>query len=131
MRASPSEIAEVVKVKEGDDITLFQRIASSLTDEVEEAGMGDEERLKHIEIFLTGHFYSLKEPLAASLSMGRLSMTSQGMTGMFLESTFYGQAALVLDTTKTLHRLNTGKPPKTASILWLGTDTSTDSCSDS
>lgn len=61
-----------------------------------------EERLKQIETYLSAHFASLRDPRFQSETVDGVSYTSQGQTGKGLESTFYGQTAMLLDSSGKL-----------------------------
>ena len=61
--------------------------------------------LTEIHKYLAAHFASLRDQRIQSERVADVSMTYQGKTGMYLESTYYGQMALTLDTSGTLANL--------------------------
>ena len=74
--------------------------------------------LVDIELLLSAHFCSLNDPRMKSENVaGEWSFTVQGETGMFLDATFYGQQAKLLDSTGTLDKIASN--PKKASITVL------------
>ncbi len=88
-----------------DDIDLFIDTAEDLANE-ELANKGlSERRFLKIIIYLSAHFLTLKERQVAMEKLGDASNTYQGATGMYLDSSLYGQTALVLDTSGTLKTL--------------------------
>jgi hypothetical protein len=77
------------------------------------------------ERWLAAHGYAHADQLYSQKQTGRASSTFQGKTGMHLQSTQYGQMAMMLDVTGTLVRLNNdaakgGK--SSAGLIWLGSD---------
>jgi hypothetical protein len=66
-------------------------------------------QLKEIERWMTAHLIaSTREQQAKSESAGGASITYQGVTGTGLNSTFYGQQAVVLDSSGTLLCISSG-----------------------
>ena len=79
--------------------------------------------LERIEAFLSAHFYAHADQLFQSKATGGASGAFQGQTAMWLNSTQYGQTAMVLDVTGNLASqvkamADGGKPQ--ASMEWLG-----------
>lgn len=100
---------------------------ASLVAYVDSQDTGDilsEETLELIERWLSAHAYAHGDQLYAQKHTGRASSTFQGKTGMYLESTQYGQMAMMLDVTGTLAQLNADakKGKVRASLIWLGSD---------
>jgi hypothetical protein len=74
--------------------------------------------LTDIELMLSCHFCALNDPRMKSENVaGEWSFTVQGMTGLSLDATFYGQNAKLLDPTGKLDEL--GANLKQASISAL------------
>jgi hypothetical protein len=75
-----------------------------------------------IERWLSAHFYCVSDSKLASARTGEAAGAFQGKTGMYLESTTYGQAAMSLDPSGCLRaidvKLSQGR--KVASVNWLG-----------
>src|SRR5262245_49483878 len=83
-------------------LTPFLRRAAAITDRVATCastkGMQlTPEELELIECSLAAHFYTRADRITQSEGAGGASSTYQGQTGMYLESTHYGQDALNLD----------------------------------
>lgn len=84
-------------------------------------------KLERIEAFLAAHLYLHADQSASSKTTGDASATFQGKTGMGIKSTQYGQAALSLDTSGCLARIDklaTGEVVR-PSITWIGKPKST------
>ena len=72
--------------------------------------------LTQIETYLAAHLITVtRERKAAQAGRGEDRVTFEGQTGMRLDSTLYGQTAMVLDTTGKLSTLN--KPTRTAVVF--------------
>lgn len=70
-----------------------------------------------IERWLAAHMYCLSDQTYAREKTGDAEGLAHGQTGMFLESTRYGQNALMLDPSGCLRELSNGK---TVTFAWLG-----------
>lgn len=70
-----------------------------------------------IERWLAAHFYMASDKGYQSRSTQGASATFQGQTGMRLESTDYGQAAMNVDPSGCLENMN---KRQVASAVWLG-----------
>lgn len=70
-----------------------------------------------IERWLAAHMYCLSDQTYAREKTGDAEGVAHGQTGMFLESTRYGQNALTLDPSGCLRELSSGKR---VSFDWLG-----------
>lgn len=108
------------------DLDPFISTATALADWVEgEDADGDltVTLLERIEAFLAAHFYAHANQLLQSKSTGGASGAFQGQTAMWLNSTQYGQTAMVLDVTGRLagqvKAMADGARPK-AGVTWLG-----------
>lgn len=82
------------------------------------SGLGAD-TLRHIEIFLTCHIYSLSSSSGSGIKRetydGATFEYSQGEMGKWLDSTKWGQMAKMLDTSKTLDSV--GKTPVVIYVL--------------
>ena len=65
----------------------------------------EDDELVKIELYLSCHFCALKEPRTAAEKVDVISTTVQGKTGMNLDSTFYGQTAMMVDRFGLLKKL--------------------------
>ena len=73
--------------------------------------------LQEVECWLAAHFYGHADQLYQEKKTADASAVFQGQTGKGLESTQYGQTAMLLDTTGSLRTINEGKRP---GFAWLG-----------
>jgi hypothetical protein len=73
--------------------------------------------LAEIETWLAAHFYVQSDQTYASKSTGGASASFHGQTGMYLESSRYGQTAVSLDYSGCLSALGNRR---TAAGYWLG-----------
>lgn len=107
IRVTEDDVAKIIDW-EADDITHFIATASLMVDEVlVDSGFTDA-RLKQIELYLTAHMITVTERQLASEGVGEVS-ESYGALGMGLNSSTYGQTALMLDTTGLLKGASEGK----------------------
>lgn len=108
-------------------LSPFIAAAGALTDKVssnDSDGILDATDLELIERWLSAHFYAAgPDMLPQSKGTGRANASFQGQTGMFLKSTYYGQMAMLLDTTGYLGVLqqDAERGRGVASASWLGT----------
>lgn len=75
--------------------------------------------LEMIERWLACHFYGQSDKPLGSKSTGGASGSYHGQTGMHLESTMYGQTAVVLDPSGCLADISQGQAAS-AQGFWLG-----------
>lgn len=104
------------------NLTAFIDSASSLVDRVaalDSDSILGSSNLELIERWLAAHFYAHADQLMQTKSTGRAGATFQGKTAMMLNSTQYGQTAMVMDFTGELRKMNAGNV--TVGINWLGT----------
>lgn len=124
-RITTSDLQEVITIESGFDPTPFITAASSLTDWVaSKTSLLSSAQLVSIETFLAAHFYSCYDRRIAAERAGDASATYDGKSDMYLESTQYGQAAMVIDISGCLGKHNAelkeGKKHN-AQMAWLGT----------
>lgn len=107
------------------DLTPFIATANALTDQVDACDTDnvlDATELELIERYLAAHFYAHSDQIAKSRTTGDASISFQGTTGKGLDSTQYGQSAMLLDETGCLSKKNqqmiNGK--KKATVTWMG-----------
>jgi hypothetical protein len=97
--------AAVRKLIETDltDISPFMEAAATIVDDIASANSVSESRLELIERWLSAHYIEIRDPRAGSESAGGVSQSfAMGSRAMYFESTFYGQQAMLFDTTGTL-----------------------------
>ncbi len=124
-RVTPTDVTELLPaVDSGVSLAPFISIATILVDKVAAADTeGDlgAAQLAKIEALIAAHAYvSLRDKQYTSKRTGDASATFQGQYGKKLESTDFGQLAMMLDTTGFLEDLNAGSI--TVGMDWLGTD---------
>lgn len=130
-RAGADDVKGIITVathdEQGNAINLaaFLRAANLLTNKVAENDSGSllsSNDLKEIETYLAAHLYTFRDQQYASTKSDDASDTYQGQTGMYFESSFYGQMAKTLDVTGYLANLEdkAKKGRKTVNITWLG-----------
>jgi len=86
-------------------------------------GMSDAD-LELVERWLSAHFYTHSDMIAASKSTGGSASGSfQGQTGMYFDSTLYGQTAKMLDATGLLANIQkeSQEGKQRVSLKWAGT----------
>ena len=127
MNTSAIEVAKIIDVADGVDLTPFMEASNELV--VEKCSDADYTvaRLVKIETWLAAHFYACSLNLQpTSERAGSVASNYQGRTDLGFDLTHYGQMAMRLDTAGGLASLNqeilSGKR-KVAGITWLGTET--------
>lgn len=125
VRATQETMAAVIELDTTITVTPFIAIANKLVDECCLDADYTDEKLQEIETWLAVHFYCVRDPRTTSEGAGGVSASYQGVTGMYLEASTYGQAAMLLDTDGGLAALNQqarkGRSP-VIGATWLGTD---------
>jgi len=117
-RAQDSDVQKVVdNIDTSVSLTEFIGIANRLVTAVCGDSGYSAATLKDIETYIAAHLYAVKDRPASQEKVGEASVTYMGQSGMFLDSTQYGQTAKLLDYKGCLTEL--GK--KTPSLKWLGT----------
>ena len=111
------------------DLTPYIDTASLFVDEVEECAINkgrplSAAKLEMIERWLAAHFYGQSDKPLTQKSTQDASATFAGQTGMYLESTLYGQTASRLDPSGCLQAI-AGNERKVASLFWAGKPPST------
>lgn len=71
----------------------------------------EEEELDEIELYLAAHLCALKEPRASQEKFDILSVSYQGKTGLYLDSTHYGQTVQMLDRSGRLNKIGETSGP--------------------
>tara|TARA_R110002020_G_scaffold376130_3_gene587298 strand:+ start:22696 stop:23130 length:435 start_codon:yes stop_codon:yes gene_type:complete len=106
-------------------LTDFITEANLLTDWVDTCDTDNDVSdalLTLIETNLAAHFYKIAEQGAAEEKTADASVTFRGESGMYLESTLFGQKAITLDVSGCLAKRNSmsKKGKQTISLDWLG-----------
>ncbi len=90
------------------DTNAFIETATLIVDDQLSSRGFSVSRLKQIELYLAAHFTTLRERQLVSEKFGNAAETYQGKTGMNLQSSNYGQTAIVLDISGSLYRMGQG-----------------------
>ena len=98
------------------DLSVFIQTATVQVDEIAALGTLSAAVLKEIERWLAAHYAAMRVRQDVKVTMGDASHTYAGKTGMGLQSTRYGQQAVLLDTSGTL--ANAGR--RQASMTYMG-----------
>lgn len=78
--------------------------------------------LDQIELYLAAHLYSVRDRQLSHKKTADASGTFDGKTEMYLESSLYGQTAILLDTSGFLKRRNDGKSNNKLGVITPGKD---------
>ncbi len=118
-------VGGIIDITPGVDITPFMDTANSIVNQwcLDSRFGYSNDQLELIERWLSAHFYAVYDPRSQSERAGDVGVTYQGKTGMILESTSFGQQAMMVDYMGALaafqRRLRDGVPPKPG-ITYLG-----------
>lgn len=124
-RASEEDVRNLIDSDSTIKVSIFIRTASILVDKIDSNDSDGElsaNDLMLIETWLAAHFYAIRDQQYSSKKTGDASGVFQGQTGMALDSTFWGQQAMTLDTTGYLSRVNQNsqKGKQIVGVNWLG-----------
>jgi len=121
MRTTSGAVEGIIEVDVTISLEPFMLVANELVTEVcSDAGYSDE-RLELIERWLAAHFYTNRDPRPVNERAGPVSVTYQSAVALNLNTSHYGQTAMMLDTAGGLAALSKQKPKRIASVTWLGT----------
>ena len=131
IRATQADVQAIIDWQDGTNgpiipLSPFIRQANVLTNWLkgeDSKNELDEDTLTQIEVQLAAHFYSVqRDPQYQAKSTDGASGSFTGQTGMFLESTYYGQTAKLLDVTGKLAKrdLEAKQGKFKASTTWIG-----------
>lgn len=120
-RTTAELVGGIIKVDASISVTPFIDTANDLVTELCAPLGYSATRLELIERWLAAHFYAVRDRLARHEYAGGVGAGDYGgEVGMYLESTTYGQQALMLDTKGGLSA-EKGKASR-PSVTWLGTE---------
>lgn len=88
------------------DLDPFILVANELVTEICEPSGYTATRLEAIERWLAAHFYAVRDMRRSTETAGSVSESYQYKLGLHLNSTMYGQQAMMLDTAGGLASLN-------------------------
>lgn len=128
-RTTPLLVQGIIKTKVGMDLTPFIAAANSLTTNIcgqacpayPDTGIGSTMEL--IERWLSAHSYTIFDNPLSRASVGQVAAGYQYKVDMCLDSSMYGQMALLLDTQGLLAAYsNTAKTKRRIylKMKWLG-----------
>jgi len=124
-RVAEEDVQAILETDQDPDrrISLepFIKGANVLTNRVsagDEDGCMTADALFEVERYLAAHLYAARDQLYTSRSTGGASGSFQGQFGMRLDSTDYGQRAMLFDCTGVLQSINQGKSK--ATLAWVG-----------
>lgn len=132
-RTNATNVATVIDVAAGDDLTVFINTASEIVDAqiADDAHVTDATVLELIERWLAAHTYAVYNQQGSQERAGKVSITYQGKTGMHLENSKWGQMAMAVDPSGKLAAWNDSLKKgnkRTVGVTYLGsTTTSQDS----
>ena len=127
VRTTAEEIGKIIDLDETiSDLDPFINAANELVNEYcAVISTYTETRLTLIETWLAAHFYAIRDPRAASESVG-VGASYQYKVDLNLSVTTYGQQAMLLDTAGGLaalsKRSSEGQKKASFSIAWMGTE---------
>ncbi len=126
-RTTPTLVAGIIKIKKGMDVTPFIAAANSLTTNIcGAAGYSDGyegSTMELIERWLAAHSYTIFDNPLSMARAGSVGAGYQYKVDLCLDSSMYGQMALLLDTKGLLAATsNTAKIIRKIqiSMTWLG-----------
>lgn len=120
MRTTSENVGDIIELDASIDPTPFMLVANELVTELCLASGYTETRLELIERWLAAHFYTNRDPRSTDEKAGPVSVTYQSAVDLNLNSSHYGQTAMMLDTAGNLKTLNNKKAKRVLSVSWLG-----------
>lgn len=111
-------VQAVIQVDPKIELDPFIAAASSLVDIVAANASFSDDLLQQIETWLSAHIYTIRDPRTTSERAGPVSASYQSAVALGLNTSHYGQMAMILDTSGTLRGLSLGR--KKAQVTWLG-----------
>lgn len=125
------KVKAIIETDDEIDLTPFIETAHSLVEKVCK-GSGpfaySEDDLDNIETWLAAHFYTIRDNRVTAEKAGSVGANYSVTTALNLQSSMYGQSAMMLDLNGGLAQVNKkandGKAPlagqKGSAISWLG-----------
>ena len=104
-KVDTNKLKSIIEYADGMDVAPFVSTAELLVnEELADKGLSDD-RLDEIAHYLAAHCVSLRERQSTDVYRGSARDTYAGVFGMKLNSSQYGQMALLLDTSGTLESI--------------------------
>ena len=122
-RTTAELVGSLLAVTASMDLEPFIATAHNLVDQVEECDSSlSATTLELIERWLAAHFYAVANPQHVnSKSIGGASKSfALGQLGERVHSTYYGQQAILLDTSGCLEKITSER----ATVTWMGDESS-------
>ena len=129
MSITADDVKEVVEVDDSISLIPFIAAANELVTELCSDSEYTSTRIDMICVWLSAHFYLIRDQAVASERAGDVGVNYQYQIGLNLQQTKQGQMAMTLDTAGNLaalsKRIEEGKS-SSIHIGWLGTDYDTE-----
>lgn len=111
-RASEAMVKEIIDTDlTAEQITPFLRTANTMVTDLLSSEGYSSSTLKNIECWLAAHFVAMRDPQVTKEKIGDVNAEYEGKTAMGLNSTRYGQQAMVLEHHGVLAQVASGKRP--------------------
>lgn len=111
-RATEAEVKKIIDTTlTEEEITPFLTASSILIDDVLSGAQYSDDLMKQIEIWLAAHFVAVRDPRISREKFGDLDVQFHGKTDLGLNSTPYGQQAMILDYKGRLAEIGNNKGP--------------------
>lgn len=123
-RTTQENVELIIEVDSGDDLTPFIAVANDMVTTLCTNSDYGTDKLELIERWLSAHFYTNYKPRAKMEKAGSVSETKQDKVDLGLNSSFYGQTAMQLDTAGNLAAHNRSTQAGNATepaFIFLGT----------
>ncbi len=121
-RTTSVDVAAIIEVDVSINLDPFILVANELVTEVCGGAGYTDARLELIERWLAAHFYTNRDPRPVSENAGPVGTTYQSAVDLNLNTSHYGQTAMLLDTAGGLATLNQRKVKRVLQVHWLGTE---------
>jgi hypothetical protein len=121
-RVTAAEVGAIIEVDDAISLTPFINTANLLVTRICSDSDYTAATLKEIELWLSAHFYTIRDPRAEGEGAGPVNARYQGKTAMAFDASTYGQQAMLIDTAGNLLALQKRKGGGSASVVWAGTD---------
>lgn len=126
IRTTSIAVAGIIEVDVSIPLDPFIETGSALVDSFAAQSKLDAARLELIERWLSAHFYAMRDPRTSDERAGPVAARYQSAVALRLNTSHYGQMAMVLDTSGLLSLLSKSRRP--ASVTWLGTPPENQTC---
>ena len=119
-RTTQPAVAAIIELDATINVAPFIEAAAALVEEIAVDSGHDETRLELIERWLSAHFYTNRDPRPTSEKAGPVAVSYQSAVDLNLNTSHYGQTAMILDTSGLLRAMS-GNKKRVVSVTWLGT----------